>query len=210
MGDIKIVADYREKPSGIPDLLRIKGAEVELRQLNNSGDYFINNKITVERETAEDFIQSLVSNRLFIQCQRIKAFSEYPLLIIEGNPFRTRHKINTKAVKGAILSVSAAWQIPVYITADSEETAEILLIAGKQMVMAKVPVVRSGIKPKRRDSRKLWFIQGLPAVGPVLALRLLERFKPVKRIINLSKEELLQIEGIGTKKARQIMEFIRN
>lgn len=209
MENIRIVTDYREKASGIPDLLIDRGGEVEYRALG-SGDYFINNKILVERKTKEDFIQSIIANRLFLQCKEIKRYNEYPLLIIEGNPYKTKHNISPQAIKGAVLSVSIAWQIPVLITESKEETADILIMAGHQTELAKVPVVRSGYKPKRARNRKLWFIQGLPEVGPLLAFRLLEKYNSIERVINLSRDELIQIKGIGIRKAGQIFEFVRD
>jgi len=209
MENFRIVADYREKASGIPELLQNKGVDVELCALG-SGDYYINRKIMVERKTKEDFVQSIIANRLFVQCQKMKRYNEYSLLIIEGNPFTTQHKINIQAIKGAILSVSVAWQIPVFMTDRKEETVDFLIMAGKQTALAKVPVVRSGYKPKRIRNRKLWFVQGLPEVGPLLALRLLEKYNSIERVINLSRDELVQIKGIGTRKAGQIYEFVRN
>ena len=205
---VKILVDYREKPSGVPDLLVKKAVDVELRELK-SGDYLINKQIRIERKTKEDFVQSLISNRLFNQCQRMKRSSERPLLIIEGDPYTTKHNINSKAIKGAILSVSVSWQIPVLITADKSETADMILLASKQMLQEKIPVIRLGYKPKRNRSRKLYFIQGLPAVGPVLAIRLLEKFSSIKQIINVSEKELLDIEGVGKEKAKRIIDFIK-
>ena len=205
---VKILVDYREKPSGVPDLLVKKAVDVELRELK-SGDYLINKQIRIERKTKEDFVQSLISNRLFNQCQRMKRSSERPLLIIEGDPYTTKHNINSKAIKGAILSVSVSWQIPVLITADKSETADMILLASKQMLQEKIPVIRLGYKPKRNRSRKLYFIQGLPAVGPVLAIRLLEKFSSIKQFINVSEKELLDIEGVGKAKAKRIIDFIK-
>ncbi len=209
MENLRIVADYREKASGITELLIDRGVEVEYRTLG-SGDYFINNKVVVERKTKEDFVQSLVANRLFLQCQKMKWYNEYPLFIIEGDPFKTKHNISKQAVKGAILSVLVAWQIPVLITESKEETVDMLIMAGHQTELAKVPVVRSGYKPKRVRNRKLWFIQGLPEVGPLISLRLLEKYNSIERVINLSRDELIQIKGIGKRKAGQIYEFVRD
>lgn len=209
MKNIRIIADYREEPSGIPGLLRKKRVNVEMEALG-SGDYSINGKIMVERKTKEDFVQSLITNRLFSQCQKIKKYNEYPLFIIEGDPYKTRHNISKQAVKGAILSVSVAWQIPVLFTESKEETVDVLIMAGHQTELAKVPIVRSGYKPKRIRNRKLWFVQGLPEVGPLLAIRLLEKHNSIERVINLSRDELIQIKGIGKRKAGQIYEFVRN
>ncbi len=206
---IHITADYREKPSGIPDLLLKEGVNVELRELK-CGDYVINNQVLIERKTKEDFVQCLVSNRLFAQCRRIKRNNKRPLLIIEGDPCNTQHRINTQAIKGAVLSISVSWQIPVLFTADKSESVNIMITTGKQLIKEDVTVMRPGVKPKRRRNRMLFFIQGLPEVGPVLALRLLDRFRTVERMINASQKELLRIEGIGQKKAEQIIDFIKN
>jgi len=206
--NIEIIVDYREKPSGVPALLVRKGAHVEIRELK-SGDYFINGQILVERKTNEDFVQSLVSNRLFSQCQRMKTYADYQLVMIEGNPYATEHNIHTQAIKGAILSVSISWQIPVLITADQSDTADMIIMAAMQMFKEKIPVIRAGYKPKRNRSRKLYFLQGLPAIGPVLAARLMKKFGSIERIMNVSQDELLEIEGIGKRKAKQIMDFIR-
>jgi len=43
-----------------------------------------------------------------------------------------------------------------------------------------------------------------------LALRLLEKYNSIERVINLSRDELIQIKGIGTRKAGQIYEFVHN
>jgi Fanconi anemia group M protein len=205
--NIRIIIDYREKPSGIPDLLMKNGMNVEMRELKD-GDYFINNQILVERKTKEDFVQSLVSNRLFNQCQRIKKTGERPLIIIEGDPYKTEHKINSQAIKGALLSISVAWQIPLLLTSDKSETAEIIIMAARQMLHEKLPVIRIGYKPKKNRSKKLYFIQGLPTVGPVLAIRLLDEFKSIEKMMNTSEDELLNIEGIGKEKAKRIINFI--
>ena len=206
---INIIADYREKPSGIPDLLLSKGVDTELKELK-SGDYLINSQILVERKTKDDFVASLVSNRLFAQCQGIKRSNKYSLMIIEGNPYETKHKVNAQAIKGAILSVSVAWQIPVFLTMNKKDTADVLVMAGKQILLENTPLMRAGFKPKRLRNKKLFLVQGLPAIGPVLALRLMDRFKSVERIINASQNDLLEIEGIGKEKAKNIIEFIKN
>lgn len=52
---MEIVIDYREKASGIIDLLEKEDIEVEVRKLH-FGDYIINHSITVERKTARDFL----------------------------------------------------------------------------------------------------------------------------------------------------------
>lgn len=111
--NIGILADYREKRSGIPELLM--QSEINVKVVNLvAGDYLIDEQVIVERKTNEDFIQSLLCNRLFEQCSKLKRESDFQLFIIEGDTYRTNHDISQQAVKGALLSISAAWQIPVF------------------------------------------------------------------------------------------------
>ena len=95
--NITILADYGEKPSGIPDILLASDIETSISHLQ-AGDYLINNHILVERKTKEDFVMSLIQNRLFMQCSKLKKKSYYLLLLIEGNPYTTDHDISREAV----------------------------------------------------------------------------------------------------------------
>lgn len=101
---LTILVDHRENPSGIPRLLVKENVNIRLTTLT-TGDYRINPGIIIERKSAEDFVQSLVSNRLFDQCARLTKSGLRPFLLIEGDPCKTRHKIGNQAVKGALLSV---------------------------------------------------------------------------------------------------------
>ncbi|MEO8211435.1 MAG: ERCC4 domain-containing protein, partial [bacterium] len=80
---IKITCDFREKHSGIPKLLADNKVNVSFSSLS-TGDYIINDQIIVERKTAEDFIQSIMDNRLFEQCSKLKKDSRRVLILMEG------------------------------------------------------------------------------------------------------------------------------
>jgi Fanconi anemia group M protein len=207
MPNIKISADYRERQSGIPGLLIEKGVDISIDELP-AGDYLINENILVERKTKNDFVLSLINNRLFNQCSKLKRSLKNLLFIIEGNPYKTTHNISYQAVKGALLSISLAWQIPVFFSKDTDDTSEILISAGKQMFQDKIPVLRKSYKPKKPRNQQLYFLQGLPSIGPLLAIRLIEYFRSIDKIMNASYEELMLVEGIGKVKARKIKEFI--
>jgi Fanconi anemia group M protein len=101
---LTIIADNREKSSGIPELLSAKNVNVIMQQLF-AGDYMINDEIVIERKTSEDFVQSIINGRLFGQCAKLKRTGAIPLIIVEGNPYKTGHRISSEAVKGALLSV---------------------------------------------------------------------------------------------------------
>ena len=51
-------------------------------------------------------------------------------------------------------------------------------------------------------------LQGLPGVGPALATRLLNQFGSVERVVTADVETLLQVRGLGPKKAARIRELV--
>lgn len=63
-------------------------------------------------------------------------------------------------------------------------------------------------RSKRLVRRQLFFLQGIPGVGPLLAARLLNKFGALKTVINATEEELKQVEGIGRNKAKKVFGFI--
>ncbi|HLG40788.1 MAG TPA: ERCC4 domain-containing protein, partial [Chitinophagaceae bacterium] len=126
---VPIQIDHRENPSGVPELLA-GNAEVSLEVSSlRAGDYIINEVIGVERKSAEDFVQSIISNRLFEQLSRLKKSVARPLLIVEGNPYKTTHTIHAHSIRGALLSALLAWQVPVMFSKNKEDTAVLLLMA---------------------------------------------------------------------------------
>lgn len=155
---IHFTIDHREKASGVPDLLTKEKVEISHDALK-AGDYLVNHEILIERKSAEDFVQSLISARLFDQCSKLRNSGHVCLMIVEGNPMRTNHKISREAIKGALMSVMVSWQIPVYFVSDKQETAAAIILAGKQNMKMK-----SQSLPKKPGARKTYpgkFIAGL-------------------------------------------------
>lgn len=204
---LKIVADHREEPSGIPGLLLQRGMDVQVVQLK-TGDYVINEEIIIERKSADDFIQSLVSQRLFTQCSKLAKSILRPFLLLEGNPFQTAHQIDRQAVKGALLSVIASWQIPMIYSKNREDSVNILCMLGNHALKQSQWVRNNGYKSKRLKNQRLRFLQGLPNTGPVMADRLYTHFGSIAAIVNADVNELLLVEGIGKKTATRIRTFL--
>lgn len=206
---ISIQADYRENRSGIPQLLS-GNSEISLCISSlPAGDYIINGTIGIERKSAEDFAQSLICNRLFDQIARLKRLMSRTLLIMEGNPYATAHEIHSHAIRGAILSVLISWQVPVIFSKNREDTVALLLtIARQDMTLLPQVTALKSHRPKKLASRQLFFLQGIPGVGPLLAARLLKKFGTPKAVINATEEELKQVGGIGRNNAKKIAGFI--
>ena len=206
---ITIFADNREKVSGIPELLSVKKISVVMGQLA-AGDYIINNEIVIERKTNIDFVQSIIDNRLFGQCAKLRKTGMVPLMIVEGNPFKTRHNIKPEAIKGALLAVCISWQIPVIRSSGKEDTVHLMITASKQNINFPGFVRWGGIKPKNKQSQQHYFIQSLPGIGPALANRLLVYFITIENIIFADIESLAKVEGIGKTKATNLFKFFRS
>ncbi len=205
---ITIIADYREKMSGIPDMLAANMVHVVWKQLN-AGDYLIDNAIVIERKTSSDFVQSVINGRLFNQCAGLRKSGAIPLIIIEGNPFKTQHAISAEAIKGALLSVSLSWQIPIIRSSGKADTAQFMVMASKKLVNPPVFIRRKGVKPRKIQRQQHYLIQGLPGIGPALACRLLLNFKTIEQIVLADVRSLANVEGIGKNKATAIYDFFR-
>jgi len=203
-----IIADNREKGSGVPELLSNSNIDVKMKQLS-VGDYMIEDKIIIERKTNIDFVQSIMNGHLFDQCARLRKTALIPLIIVEGNPFKTSHSIKTEAIRGALLAVNLSWQIPILKSSGKEDTVRLIIMAGKQQINPPTFIHRMGKKPKNKQRQQHFFIQGLPGVGPELAQRLLAHFGTIEKIVTAQIISLHKVDGIGKVKAAKLYEFFR-
>lgn len=206
---LTIIADNREKSSGVPTLLSNEGIYVEMSQLY-VGDYIVNNEIIIERKTNIDFVQSIITGHLFDQCVRLRKTNKLSLIIIEGSPYKTRHKIDPKAIKGAILSVTLSWQIPIIHSYGKKDTVRLIIMSAMHQTESPIYIRRTGIKPKKLQRQQHYFVQGIPGVGSELAQRLLVHFGTIEKIVTSDIKKLLLVDGIGKAKATRLYEFFRS
>ena len=204
-----IIIDNREKHSGIPEIFAAKNIHVVMKQLV-VGDYMINDEIVIERKTNSDFVQSIMNGRLFNQCARLRKTLMTPLIIVEGNPFRTRHDIKPEAIKGALLSISLRWQIPIIRSTGREDTVELMIMASNQHNNPPVFISGKTTVARKKQNQMHFFIQGLPGVGPALAQRLLAHFNTIEQMVLADIKTLEKVEGIGKTKATKLYDLFRS
>lgn len=202
---MKIIADHREAPSGVVREIYRLDLDVEMHQLE-VGDFILSERVGVERKTVTDFLQSLVDGRLLEQAKNLAETFERPLLILEGGGLYTERRIHPNAIRGALACITVDYRIPVISTENEKETAKIIasIVKREQKEKESEIPIRSERKALTLSELQRFVVEGLPGVSVVLAKRLLEHFESVEDVMKASKEELREVQGIGTEKAREI------
>ena len=206
---IRIYVDIRERNTDILRILREK-AMIEIRQLP-VGDFILSDRIAIERKTIDDFLQSIIDKRLLSQAEELSRNFEIPLMIIEGGrDMYSLRDIHPNAIRGALASLSIDFGISIIPTINEEDTANTLLLIAKreQFPEDREIALRGEKKPLTLEEKQKYIIESLPNVSAVLARRLLEKFGTVRDIMNASKKELMDVEGIGKGKAESIYEVL--
>lgn len=195
---IMIIVDHREYRSTVARSLNEKHVLVKPKQLDVA-DYVVSSRIAVERKTIDDFLQSLISGRLFEQLQRLRSAYPRPLLILEGSGLFTKRNMNHYAILGSLISISVDLGIHILTTQTPLETADLLFILAKrEQRLEHKPVVLRGEKPSLQlFEQQRFIIEGLPHISAVMALRLLNHFKSIRAIALATPEELQEVPGIG-------------
>ena len=173
------------------------------------GDYCLDHGIVVERKTHADFAVSLVDGRLFTQAAKLARCPHRPIVLIEGPRPARMPDVHPHALKGAIVSLAVMWRLPVLFARDPEDSLRILRCLADQLCSSDHGVLkRYDRKPKRLASRRLYMLQGLPGVGPVVAHRLLQAFGSIERIVTADEGALMRVRGVGRQTAVRIRELL--
>ena len=206
---VNILADSRETKSQILKKLKDDGYIIKTEQLD-VGDYIISDKIAIERKTPEDFINSILDKRIFSQIKKLRENFSSPLLVIEGEEdIYSIRKIHPNAILGTLASITLNYHVPIIYTKNGIETANLIkVIINKEKLGKKDEYpIRIEKKPLTTQEQQEYIVESFPGVGPNIAKSLLKKFKTIKSIVNISKEELKEIENIGPKKAEDIIKL---
>lgn len=206
----RVVVDERERPSGVPDLLKESGLQVEYRMLD-VGDYVVSSECAVERKEERDFLKSLYSGRLFDQAHRLCETYNRPVLIVEGaTPFITKNMAKPRVFWGTLTTLTLEYGLNMFFTADSQQTADLIYTLAKHrsFVRAKGPLIRKKPKTRQLEKMQLLPVSSLPGIGSRLGDRVLKRFGTVRKVFSASVAELSLVDGIGRIKAERVAEIL--
>jgi DNA excision repair protein ERCC-4 len=206
--NLRIVVDEREKKSGIPDLLRAIGINLEIKTLP-IGDYIVAPETIVERKSISDLISSVFDGRLFDQCSRLKDHFAHPVILMEGNVDEIEQIVENPLVfYGAISSIAIDFKIPIVPTPSAAHTAKLLVSMCSRKEVSKGPFLKKIRKSDDLTRQQLSVLCSLPGVGEKLATRMLERFGSPARTLNASFGELSKVEGLGEARAKKIKQML--
>ncbi len=208
--NLRIVVDEREKKSGIPDLLKAVGINLEIKTLP-IGDYIVAPETIVERKSISDLISSIFDGRLFDQCDRLREHFAHPVILMEGNVDEIEHIVENPFVfYGALSAIAIDFKIPIVPTPSATHTAKLLVSMCSRKEITKGPYLKKIKKSDNLQRQQLSVLCSLPGIGEKLATRMLERFGSPARILNAPFTDLAKVEGLGearAKKIKQMLEF---
>jgi Fanconi anemia group M protein len=207
--NVKIIVDHRESRSPVMRFLSQKDIIVEPQQLD-VGDYIISSRIGVERKTVDDFLNSLIEGKLFVQMKNLRTTYSRPLLLVEGDGLLTKRNISHNAIFGSFVSIIVDFGIPIISTHTPQETADFLAVMAhrEQKEGDKAIAIRGEKTAKTISEHQQFLVEGLPNISAVLAQRLLQHFGSIRSLANASEDDLCQIQGIGKNIAADILKIL--
>ena len=209
---IHLSIDFREQRSGIVEEIKKLAGQIsfEIKALP-TGDYWIGDKIIIERKTISDFLNSIKTGRIFQQAYRMAQTGKNGLIILEGDQLKIESgAMSREAVQGALLHITVFLGIPVIRSRHINETASLLIGLINQSGQMPLPRQKKilpnnpGIRIHKRQREKLFLLQNLPGVGAKKGMILLKSIGTIENIVNTSQADLMKIKGIGKKLAHTI------
>lgn len=208
LASLRIVVDERERKSGIPDLLKAVGVNMEVKTLP-VGDYIVAPETIVERKSLHDLVSSVFDGRLFDQCNRLKEHFQFPIILMEGNVDEIEEITENPLVfYGALSRVAIDFRIPIIPTPSATHTAKLLVSMCSRKEGQQGPFLKKIKKSNDIQKQQLSSLTSLPGVGEKLAIRMLEKFGNPLRVFNATLAELSKVEGLGDARAKKIRKML--
>ena len=181
---LRIVIDETEKKSGIPDLLRGIGINLELKTLP-VGDYIVAPETVIERKTISDLVSSIFDGRLFDQCNRLKEHFQFPIILLEGDVDEIESITENPLVfYGALSTIAIDYKIPIIPTPNASHTAKLLVSLSSRKESIKGPLLKKIKKSNDVQKQQLSVLCSLPGVGEKIAIRMLEKFESPLKVLS--------------------------
>jgi ERCC4-type nuclease len=200
------------KPKGKPALMLAEMGITILPIEEDEGNvdrYVLSRRLAVERRTGDGFLQGIVDKTLFTSAIYLREHFEIPVLIVEGQVDYAYTSFSSQAVRGALSSMMLVYGVSVLYTPDVEETVALIAMMARQ---EQVGIPEISLVPKRKaadlSDMQRRIVEMLPGCGMAMARELLQHFGSVKRVVNAAEAELRSVQGIGAKKAAEMVRVL--
>jgi Fanconi anemia group M protein len=215
----QIIIDSRETSGRIPRLLKQHGARLQSQELE-VGDYILSNRLTVERKTYSDFVNSIIDGRLFQssspgeypQLARL-AQQKFPLILIQLESEVKERQIHINSLMGAISSIILDFHIPIVFTRSDTETAALIYqLAKREQGDTSSEISLPTISKKEQNIREIqmFMLAAIPGINTIKAKELLDKFQTIQAIATAELEELIAVPQIGKKLAIRIQTVLNS
>jgi DNA excision repair protein ERCC-4 len=205
-----VVADIHERQSGVPHLLKERGASVRVEGLR-AGDYHLPSGAIVERKTVRGMHLGIVGGTLWPQLGRLRNAARLPYLLIEGCDL-DNGPLSPAAVRGACLALSDLG-ITVLRSADPSDSALWLYGLAKRRQHAPTrqrPAYAQRPKAEPGIHTAEAMLASVPGISTVSARALLSRFGSVAAVLAAEPDDWEAVAGIGPQKAKFLAETLRS
>lgn len=208
-----ILVDDREPESVVKAIKDETDAEIIVTRLD-VGDCIVGNVI-IERKTANDFLGSVRSKRIFDQSNELRKHEDcIPIIIVVGDMKEALiyHKYPKRllcAVNGALASLCVRFGISVIMAGGEWSYAYIISRIASQMTKTTTrPIKRKGKDRTLQEIAEDMLCQ-IPNVGRERAKVILKTTKSLSKLSRLSAKEIAKIPGVGKKTAETIVKVYR-
>jgi len=208
LSSLRIVIDDRERKSGIPELIKKIGINVEIKTLP-IGDYIVSHETVVERKSIQDFMSSIFDGRLFDQCNRLTQNFQFPIILLEGNVDEIDDITENPLIfYGAISTVAVDFKIPIIPTPNASHSAKLLVALCSRKESNNGYYLKKIKKSTDIEKQRLSVLCSLPGVGEKTAIRMLEKFGTPLQVFSASTAELSKISGLGGVRAKKLKKML--
>ena len=184
------------------------------------GDYIINDTIIVERKSALDFVNSLITKHLKSQVYRLtKAYSN-PVLAIIGNIYiEAQERISRQALIAQLASLTSRHNIEgaqgriSLITFETDYDFALYLNYLDKKTTDSKPFTNPELEDLDKsdiEAVKNAMLSLVPNLGDVLNKNLLRKFGSVRNIANATVKDLTEVDGLGLKKAKVVFKVFNS
>lgn len=204
---VAVLADHREKNNRVVKELIDAGVSVRTAQLA-SADYVVSGKVGVELKKVPDFVASIIDGRILDQVRDLKNSFPKAVLVIEGEEdIYSVRKVHANAIRGMLASIVLDFHVPVLYTKNPSDTAALLAVMAKREQGKEIDFSLHALKPKSIREQQEFIVSAFPNIGMQTSRLLLENFGSIKKLVNSTEEQLLELKGVGEKTAQQLVKM---